>query len=209
MGSLDDLILQIQNGMKHRQSFTKFIKNPQMLIKSLKELRNMIGYNKVKDSVADQIVYLIMHQRRKLQDSFVKTPEVMLNTVLSSGPGTGKSHCGVILAKIWHSLGYLKSTKSTYSPIKRLLPDSVKDTNEEWFSIFFIVLLIWMFGLIWNFYGSYGGLLTFILIFLAFLVIGAIIYSTTVAPAQSRSGTLCADKAVDRYTDDDIIRIVS
>lgn len=48
----------------------------------------------------------------------------MLHTVLSGPPGAGKSHVGVILAKLWTALGFLKSS-NTSNPIP------IKSTNTN------------------------------------------------------------------------------
>lgn len=76
------------------------VKYKKLLIYSLNELNNLIGMNKIKKKLALQIQTILNNQNT-----------FMLNTVIYGGPGVGKSVLGIIMAKIWLSIGYLKMNK--------------------------------------------------------------------------------------------------
>lgn len=106
MSKLKDLIVSLKTNIENRTSYIRNIAYPDKLISSLQELSDMIGNEEIKDSIASQTSYLI----NKLNDPNPKKC-TMLNTILYGGPGIGKTTIGVIMAKIWHGLGYLKSNK--------------------------------------------------------------------------------------------------
>ena len=99
MSELKKLIARIQHGIIKNASYVKTIRHPQLLVHSLKELNELIGNDKVKDSVATQVSHLIMVKRRALDSNIIKEDEVMLNTVLYGPPGVGKTLVGTKLAK--------------------------------------------------------------------------------------------------------------
>lgn len=80
------------------------IKDPQKLLLSLQKLNNMIGMEKIKESIAQQTAFLM--NKMKNGDFSMK----MLNTCLYSSPGCGKSSLGVIMAEIWHNMGFLQAS---------------------------------------------------------------------------------------------------
>jgi len=105
MNQLDSLIDDIETHINDDNIATYKIRNKKALIKSLKDLNNIIGMQPLKDSVASQIRYLMTISKDNKSQK-------MLNTVLYGPPGTGKTTVGKLLAKIWYSLGYLNPTKS-------------------------------------------------------------------------------------------------
>ena len=109
MSELDKLISSCQEYIKTNDPCIKTVKRPQLLIKYLKELRDdIIGLDKIKDSIATQIMYLIT------KDSNSGTH--MLHSVIYGSAGVGKSSIGVKLAKIWYALGFLE-TSTAKSPV--------------------------------------------------------------------------------------------
>ena len=66
MSELSDLIIRLERSMGLNSSFTKTIRHPHLLIASLQELNNLIGNDKVKDSVATQVSHLIMIKIRRI-----------------------------------------------------------------------------------------------------------------------------------------------
>jgi len=74
------------------------------------ELKNMIGMNKLKSAILDQILYFIQefHTHSKNND--------FMHTVIYGPPGTGKTETAKIIGKIFSNLGILKNktfTKAT------------------------------------------------------------------------------------------------
>ena len=79
------------------------IKYPHKLLESLQKLNNMIGMEKIKESIAKQTAFLM--NKMKNGDFSMK----MLNTCLYGSPGSGKSSIGVIMAEIWYNMGFLQA----------------------------------------------------------------------------------------------------
>lgn len=73
------------------------------LVKPLTKLKNMIGLNKVKESIMDMILYYLQN--------FEKTNSNMLHTVIEGPPGTGKTEIGRIIGEIYSAMGVIKSDK--------------------------------------------------------------------------------------------------
>src|SRR5216117_2669687 len=111
MSELTDLIKRLERGLDKRSVFITTIKNPKLLITSLNELQEIIGNEKVKDSVATQVSHLIMEKRRSLENNETQQEDVMLNTMLLGNPGVGKSKIGTILAKIYYALGCINGSR--------------------------------------------------------------------------------------------------
>ena len=207
MKDLEHLILSLQKSIAKRDPHIKSIRNPSLLLKSLKELDALIGNHNIKESVASQVSHLIVSQGRK-----VKNNDLMLNALIVGTPGCGKTLVGTILAKIWYSLGFLKGGK----PKSQNLPsftDQFKNTTSEdnpMFNVFLLVAFLWLVGLTWSFYSNYGGLMTMVLIFTLFVVLVAIFYYY-----QNNDKKNIDEKTIKNYNipehipDDDIIRIVS
>lgn len=83
------------------------VRHPTIFKNAIHELRDMIGNVKIKESIADQIMYIVSCQSKNDPDD----EQVMLNTLLYGPPGVGKTRIGIILSKIWYSLGFLKREK--------------------------------------------------------------------------------------------------
>lgn len=79
----------------------------------ISELNQMIGMNKLKSSVVDQVVYfaqnLHINKEAKNQD--------FMHTVIYGPPGTGKTEVAKIMGKIFCSLGVLK--RNTFKKVTR------------------------------------------------------------------------------------------
>ena len=82
------------------------IKNP--IIK----LNNMIGMNKLKESILDQIIYFIqdLHISDNNEGDF-------MHTVIAGPPGTGKTEIAKIMGEIFSNLGILK--KKSFKKVTR------------------------------------------------------------------------------------------
>lgn len=119
MSRFDRLIESSENALKVENSFVNKFKYPGLFVISLKELRDLIGNETIKDSIASQIMYLIS-TRDDIKN--VNSSPVMMNTLLYGPPGTGKTAIASKLAKIYYAMGVLKngnvlkSTESLLNP---------------------------------------------------------------------------------------------
>ncbi len=184
MSELTNIISRLQKGISRNASYIKTIKHPQLLVSSLEELNNLIGNDKLKDAVATQVAHLILMKRRAMENPEIKEDNVMMNTVLYGPPGVGKTIIGTKLAKIWYSLGYLKTrrintqNKNEFgSTIKDLFgstgneTSSIDNSTMFAFMMMFIVILLILISLGWSFYVRFGGFGTFLAIGLIILII--------------------------------------
>lgn len=205
MKDLDILIVKLQKAYAKKSSFIKTIRDPQLLIRSLIELKDLIGMEKIKDSIARQIIHLIICKKRAIQN---RQNNVMLNAVIYAPPGCGKTSAGTILAKIWHSLGFLKGSDRNQ---RSALQDMLKmNNNDEDMSImviaFVLIALLWMIGITWNFYNSYGPMFTAILVLTFIVIAGAVIWMTTKNKPVSKPNNVANYLS---GNNDDYIKIVS
>jgi uncharacterized membrane protein YgcG len=106
VGDLETLIHTLQYKIENNDPYIKCIKYPNLLISSLIELNYLVGMERLKVSIALQVMRLIVG----LNNGEKSTK--MLNTILYGPPGVGKTKVGIILAKIWWALGYLNNPRS-------------------------------------------------------------------------------------------------
>lgn len=121
---LQKLIFILKNGIKNNEPGIKYIKYPDLLVDALEKLNATIGMHRLKESVAIQTVRLI--ENLKLGE---KSPK-MLNTVLYGNPGTGKTHSGILLAKIWFALGFLSPNSDSEKITVKKETKNVMNTPE-------------------------------------------------------------------------------
>jgi len=193
MSELSRLIARLQRGIVRNASYVKTIRHPHLLVASLQELNELIGNEKVKDSVATQVSHLIMVKRRAIENSTIKEDNCMNHALIFSGPGSGKTTVGIKLAKIWYSLGYIdgsKNTKDKKQEISGIIKDLFKDgsnntTNDTTltFYILFIFTLVFitLLSMTWSLYNKLGGIWTISIISLILSIIiifGIYIYSS-------------------------------
>jgi SpoVK/Ycf46/Vps4 family AAA+-type ATPase len=79
------------------------------LVEPLTELKKMVGMEKLKKSILNQVIYF-------LQD-FEEKNAHMMHTIIEGPPGSGKTEVAKILSKIYSKLGFLKKDK--VSVVKR------------------------------------------------------------------------------------------
>lgn len=186
---LSRLINRLQRGIERKSSYIKTISHPALLVASLQELNELIGNEKVKDAVATQVSHLIMVKRRSMDDNTVKDDELMLNTVLYGPPGVGKTLVGTKLAKIWYSLGYLEKKKDAGNNFKKMFAGALNEnglsnnsgeamskTTAVYLFIMFIVVLVSLLSLTWNFYLRFGGIWVTVALLLLSLLILSVAY---------------------------------
>lgn len=217
MSELSRLIKRLRRGISRSAPYIKTIRYPELLVVSLQELNDLIGNDKIKDSVATQVSHLIMIKRRSIEDSRIKEDEAMLNTVLYGPPGTGKTLVGNKLAKIWYSLGYLDGSRSTKVK-KQELGDMLKELFKEnngggdnsestgnsgetamviYVVLIFSIIFITMLSLSWSFYNKYGAMWAILLIVIVILIIASVGFYMSALLSDSSSTNNTASATVD------------
>jgi hypothetical protein len=105
--TLDDLIelVKLYDVTKPElmDKYTVDLKKLNDMKDSLNELKNMIGMNNVKNSIVRQILYFLQG---------IEEQQDMLHMVITGSPGIGKTSLGVILAKLYYSMGLLEKQPS-------------------------------------------------------------------------------------------------
>jgi len=79
------------------------------LLPEMISLNNMIGQNKIKNQVANLILYYSLHLNKKEDD--------LLHTIIDGEPGTGKTEFAQKIAKIYLKMGVLK--RDIFKKVKR------------------------------------------------------------------------------------------
>ena len=85
----------------------------------LSELNNMIGMNKLKNNVVNQIIYFIQ-ELHKCSNNKYQFANDFMHTVIYGPPGTGKTEIAKLMGKIYSKMGILKKgtfTKATRSDL--------------------------------------------------------------------------------------------
>lgn len=176
MAELGNLIKRLEKHVAKQSSYIKSIRNPAMLIRSLIDLKNIIGNEKVKNNIAEQVNYLIHSKYRKRLHPEIKEDDSMLNTALYGPPGVGKTLIGSKIAKIYYSLGYIdgskKSSPSTVSKLfnKEQTSNPANESQMLNFLIFFMfvmLILISLSSLIWK---NLGGVYVAVLLGIVFFI---------------------------------------
>lgn len=136
LSELENLIIILKKGIKKNEPGIQVIKYPNMLVDVLEELNNMIGMDRLKESIALQTLELIENMKES------KPNMSMLHTVLYGGPGLGKTRMGKILAKIWFALGYLENYNKTKVK-KTYVSETPGLTDDANFYKIVLILLAW------------------------------------------------------------------
>lgn len=223
---LSNLIVRLSVAFESGADYIKSIRDPSLLISSLKELNELIGNDKVKDSIAAQISHLISVKARVLSGTNIKEDTVMLNTVLYGPPGVGKTLIGTKLAKIWYSLGYLTKPKRKEGGYFSRAMDYMRDNPDVgqtgmFVAYVFILLFLYIFSFVISEWEWFTGSLFGILILITFLLslILAIywlyLYANEINSSHEDEEKSEAEKALDKKkksvskTDEEMIKIVS
>lgn len=157
MADLEKIIGDIDRAVSKGAAYIGKIRDPQLLLASLRDLNSLIGNTGIKNDVARQIAYLIATRDANIAQ------KPMLNTVLYGPPGVGKTKIGVYLARIWYALGCIESRESKKKVdtkeaaeakvdelIRTLNGNNSGSINTSWittvFSIVMIIYVIWLMG---------------------------------------------------------------
>ena len=214
---LDKLILLFEKYIKDDDPKLASVKSPKLLLKYLRELKNnIIGLDKVKDSIATQTMYL-------LTNSSQQSP--MLHTVIYGPPGVGKTSIGVLLAKIWHSLGLLESNMKQSSSFSKIPLLNTNNTNLSLQLLTVALIYIYVIGSLLStvFKGVYrkvGWLgVLFIIIFLFFALmwlyslmkpkINPKFLANLTNPSKNPNSPKTTPKLTTSVKDDQVIKLAS
>lgn len=181
---LTNLINQLGNNIKNNHVSLKHIKSPEKLLQSLIKLYNMVGMQDIKESIAKQTFYLI----NKLEHG--ETSLKMLNTVLLGEAGVGKTSVGIILAEIWHHLGFLEKAVSKKDEGKSYLSKLSSYNYEilQFYIIFGILIFSQLYiNILQPLYKSYG----------LYFVIGMIALMMTMILFLYEQATITSEKESD------------
>lgn len=102
LNTIDDIIKLENNkhkyGLRNNSKFMKLYK----IILSLKKLNSMIGMEEIKKEIFEHIGYFIHDIQNKNE---------LMHIVITGPPGVGKTELGLIISKIYLTLGFLTSNK--------------------------------------------------------------------------------------------------
>ena len=102
---LDDLLKLIEDyPLKYDVEYNINMKAMHDIKKPLTNLKNMIGMNKLKNNIVDQILYFVQN----LHKGTDKSHQDFMHTVIYGPPGTGKTETAKIMGSIFSNLGILK-----------------------------------------------------------------------------------------------------
>jgi len=121
--SLNELIKVLEGSMKvkHRYS-SEERKRVIEMVNALKELDNMIGMENVKKNIVNQLLLF-------LQD--LNDPGMFFHTVLTGGPGSGKTTLCMILARIYKAMGVLSNSDIIVADRPKLIGQWLGETANK------------------------------------------------------------------------------
>jgi len=130
--AISDLINNITILTDRKDPLIKSICSPNLLIRSLNELKDLVEMVDIKHSIVNQIKFLITNQARKsADDNNSKFEGHMLHSIISGNPGTGKTTVGMILAKIWMALGCMNKVNTRKESSKIITKNIINTVNNS------------------------------------------------------------------------------
>lgn len=110
---LISLTQTLKKDIQDQKEYIQTIPYPKLLVKALEEIQEVIGNDSVKESIFTQLTHILGKKKRNkhLPPNSNSDDPTMLNVLFYGPPGTGKTLIATKLAKVWWSLGYIKSKK--------------------------------------------------------------------------------------------------
>ena len=222
VGELESLIQILQHKIETGDPQIKCVKYPNLLMSSLIELNHLVGMERLKDSIALQVMRLIDGVNNGEKST------KMLNTILYGPPGVGKTKVGIILAKIWCALGYLKkptNVKINLGNVANGIPGTTTINNTGGPDInpfVFLILIILFYGFTYilsgvsYIYNSVGAMWLLFIVVLTVLVVFFLYwnnktytYITNIVKIPNQEEAKIDDEKIHEIKDRDIITVVS
>lgn len=162
---LGTLIYNLTNDIKNNEC--SYIKHPTKLLLSLQKLKDMVGMNRLKESIAQQTAFLMT--KMKNGNFSLK----MLNTCLYGPAGCGKSTIGVIMAEIWKHLGILQANVDKHTTIMTKLEHYDLNMLYICFLGCYVVMSKLYYEILKPMYQYYGYMIIILLciLFLCFIIL--------------------------------------
>lgn len=188
------------------------VKYPNILLQALQELDQLIGMHRLKNDIALQVMRLIDAVNSG------ETNKNMLNAVLYGPPGVGKTKVGIILSKIWMSLGFLQQNKQ--QSVVSNAATTINITNNEtgaddnpWIALGVLLLYgIFMFWAAIKWIYTSLGLLYFSLLIFGLIVIIYLLFinqTTSEWVVNINQPDYNKPEVYNNINDRDIIKVVS
>jgi SpoVK/Ycf46/Vps4 family AAA+-type ATPase len=120
VSSLQDLIDIVNNNTySENEEYNIDLKSLTCIKSELIELNNMIGMEKLKSSIVNQLLYFIqdLHIQKKENGDNSTIVSEFKHTVISGPPGTGKTEIAKIIGKMYSKIGILK--KNIFKKVTR------------------------------------------------------------------------------------------
>lgn len=208
-GKLDLLISRVEQWILESSTNLKYIKNPEGLLTSLNQLKNLVGNPRAKDSIAAQIIKIIK-DKKKVGEGKIQPDAVMSNILLYGPPGTGKTLIGTKIARIMYNLGYLNDNPDSVKKATNITSSESVNINEIYPGplLYFMVaaLLMVIASFIWRVYAVLGFILTIIAIIFFVIAVGLICYY--ISNNEESEGTN-VDPVTGDIDESSLIKIVS
>ena len=202
---LDDLISFLETSIKRKAAYIRKIKYPLGLLNSLIELKELIGNTSIKESVAEQVTYILYEKLTGINQD-----NVMLHTIIEGPPGVGKSSIAEVLAKVYSCMGYLEDSSNTEgNKTSETFTSYIKSSGVDMttfapFIIYVItMILIGLKSLYGYVYQSFGLIYTIILtLVLAYVIYVVYLYTSS---SSAPSSTMTSSSSSSKPPKDEII----
>jgi SpoVK/Ycf46/Vps4 family AAA+-type ATPase len=193
---LDELIEDIEDMIESDHEALNNVHDKKLLLRSLKELKDVVGMERLKSRMTYQVQFLINMRKDK-----TLKPK-MNNTILYGPPGVGKTSVGKVLSKIWYSLGCLPKYDPTES--SRASPEQ-QGQNAS-----YILIIIIAAGYVYSIVETLIPSVSMKIVFLLFLIglVAFLIYKLSLNEKRL-SGKSRSQSKNEINLESDVIKVVS